>query len=139
MRQENLEMYVGAIYRLRETFGASVPLPELQKYFGFSLISIHEMIQKLQNQDYVTYARYRGVSLTSKGEQVAVALIRRHRIWERFLTDQLNVPINQVHAIADALEHAAPEMVTDRLARLMGDPSNCPHGSLIPPANETFS
>lgn len=129
-------MYMGAIYRLRETCGNEVPLPEIQKYFGFTLISIHEMIQKLHNDGYVNYARYHGVTLTDKGEQVALALLRRHRIWERFLADELHIPADQVHTIACSLEHAAPEAVTERLAGRLGQPEACPHGSLIPPSRE---
>lgn len=136
MRQENLEMYVGAIYRLRLTDGAEVPLPEIQKYFGFTLISVHEMVQKLQNTGYAQYERYRGVKLTPKGEQVAEALLRRHRIWERFLADELGIPAAEVHPIACSLEHAAPEIVTERLAERLGQPAACPHGALIPPQAE---
>ncbi|MCA1954418.1 MAG: metal-dependent transcriptional regulator [Anaerolinea sp.] len=132
MQKENLEMYVGVIYRLRADANTPVPLPKLKAYFGFTLISIHEMIQKLEGAQLVHYIRYKGVTLTAQGEQIAAALIRRHRIWERFLNDQLGIPIEQVHEIADALEHAAPELVTERLAALLGEPESCPHGSHIP-------
>jgi len=136
MQQENLEMYMGAIYRLRETSGSMVPLPDIQKYFGFSLISVNEMVRKLQKFGYVTYERYHGVQLTTKGEEVASALVRRHRIWERFLTDFLKIPVDDVHTVACSLEHAAPELVTERLSNILGQPDACPHGSLIPPSRE---
>lgn len=132
MRQENIEMYTGAVYRLRTNSQSAVPLHEIQKYFGFSPISVHEMIVKLQQDGFVDYTRYHGVTLTDKGEQIASALIRRHRIWERFLVDQLHLSGPQVHEIACELEHAAPEIVTDQLAVLLGQPEACPHGSTIP-------
>jgi DtxR family Mn-dependent transcriptional regulator len=75
------------------------------------------------------------VLLTPAGEKIASALVRRHRIWERFLTDMLDVPEDMVHPVAGQLEHAAPELVTERLAALLGQPDCCPHGSTIPERN----
>ncbi len=134
MGQEHIEEYLGVIYRLRE--GANIPLPlaRMQEHFNYSLISIHEMIQKLESQALVIYTPYHGVVLTRSGEKIATALVRRHRIWERFLADSLKVPEEIVHAVAGQLEHAAPELVTERLAELLGQPEECPHGSVIPGA-----
>ena len=132
MLQKHAEEYLGAVFRLRKGSGVPLPLPRLQAYFSFSPISIHEMVQKLEEQGYVVYIPYRGVVLSAAGEQVAAALVRRHRIWERFLTDMLAIPADSVHQVADQLEHAAPELVTERLAQILGQPDACPHGSLIP-------
>ena len=132
MTQKHAEEYLGAVFRLRKGPEDALPLPRLQAYFGFSPISIHEMVQKLAEQGFVVYIPYRGVVLSKAGEQVAAALVRRHRIWERFLTDLLAIPADSVHQVADQLEHAAPELVTERLSRLLGQPDACPHGSLIP-------
>ena len=134
MGQEHIEEYLGAIYRLREQPDMPLPLSQLQLYFGFSPISIHEMIQKLEAQGMVEYLPYRGVLITSAGESIASGVIRRHRIWERFLTDVLEMTWDQVHEVAGQLEHAAPEMVTERLAVLLGQPNFCPHGGAIPHA-----
>lgn len=136
MKLENVEMYVGAVYRLRENPATPLPLSQLRNYFDFSPISIHEMVQKLETEGLIHYTPYRGVILTPAGETMASAMIRRHRIWERFLTDQLGISTDQVHDIADQLEHAAPDMVTERLAEMMGAPDTCPHGGVIPPANK---
>lgn len=102
-------------------------------------VSIHEMIQKLSQRGWITYYPYRGVILTGQGEAVAIALLRRHRLWERFLTDMLNVPWAEAHDIAGALEHAAPESVTERLSTLLGDPVSCPHGVPIPPSKRAYA
>ena len=91
------------------------------------------MIVKLEAQALLIYQPYKGVLLTEKGEQLAASLIRRHRIWERFLVDTLNFLPEDVHNLADQLEHAAPEEVTNRLSEFLGNPELCPHGSLIPP------
>lgn len=133
MQQDRVEEYLGAIYRLRSEPETPLPLSELKEYFGFSPVSIHEMIQKLDNQGWVVYHPYRGVTLTGQGEASALALLRRHRLWERFLTDVLEIAWDQAHVIAGRLEHAATDPVTDRLARFLGEPDHCPHGAPIPP------
>ena len=134
MGQEHVEDYLGVIYRLREGAGTPPPLARMQEYFNYSLISIHEMVQKLESQALVSYTPYHGVVLTDSGEKIATALVRRHRIWERFLTDILKVSEDVVHTVAGQLEHAAPELVTERLAELLGQPDACPHGAVIPSA-----
>ncbi|MBN1875367.1 MAG: metal-dependent transcriptional regulator [Anaerolineae bacterium] len=136
MVRERFEEYLGAIYRLREAGDVPLPLSQLVDYFNFSPVSVHEMVQKLADRMWVTYHPYRGVILTPEGEDIARALLRRHRLWERFLTDMLQLPWSEVHHIAERLEHAAPESVTERLAGLLGDPEHCPHGSPIPPYRE---
>ncbi len=133
MSSQAVEMYIGAIFRLRASPSTPVSLRKLKEYFQFSPISVHEMIQKLEAQSLLTYLPYKGVYLTPQGEHLAASLIRRHRIWERFLVDALDFSPNEVHLIADQLEHAAPEEVTNRILNLIGDPEACPHGQTIPP------
>jgi DtxR family Mn-dependent transcriptional regulator len=132
LRKESVEEYLGAIYRLQEMTAAPLPLSRLQILLKVSPISIHEMVQKLEKEALVEYVPYRGVTLTDAGMRVAMALVRRHRIWERFLTDSLNIEWDKAHELAGELEHAAPESVTERLADFLGDPQQCPHGSQIP-------
>ncbi len=136
MIQESVEDYLAAIHRLRESPQTAVPLSALQAYFGFSRVSIHEMIQKLKRHAYLDYEPYHGVRLTERGEQVAQALLRRHRLWERFLTDLLAIPWDEAHEIAGQLEHAATEKVTERLAALLGNPEACPHGGPLDPGKD---
>lgn len=136
--RECIEDYLGAIYRLRVAPESPLPLSALGEYFGFSPVSIHEMVQKLSQQGWINYYPYRGVTLNARGEAVALALLRRHRLWERFLTDMLDVPWAEAHEIAGTLEHAAPESVTERLSALLGDPVSCPHGVPIPPSECTY-
>jgi DtxR family Mn-dependent transcriptional regulator len=135
MRQERVEEYLGAVYRLRGDPDTPLPLSQLTEYFGFSAVSIHEMIQKLDREGLVNYHPYRGVTLTEEGETSAKALLRKHRLWERFLTDVLDISWDEAHVIAGHLEHAAPSKVTERLARFLGEPESCPHGGPIPPAH----
>lgn len=133
MLQERVEEYLGAIYRLRADPETPVPLSELTGYFGFSPVSVHEMVQKLDDRGLLKYHPYRGATLTEDGEAAARALILRHRLWERFLTDVLHMDWEEAHAIAGRLEHAVSETVTERLADFLGGPDACPHGASIPP------
>lgn len=136
MIRERAEAYLGAIYRLRADAETPVALSKLGEYFDFSPVSIHEMVNKLADQGWLVYHPYHGVMLTERGEEIAAALLRRHRLWERFLTDVLEIPWGEAHEIASELEHAASEMVTERLAAFLGRPAYCPHGGPIPPLSE---
>jgi DtxR family transcriptional regulator, Mn-dependent transcriptional regulator len=133
MRLERIEEYLGAIYRLRADAETPVPLAQLTAYFEFSPVSVHEMVQKLEAAGRVTYHPYKGVTLTAEGEEMALSLLRRHRLWERFLTDKLALSWDEAHEVAGNLEHAATEGVTERLATYLGEPDACPHGAPIPP------
>ncbi len=136
MVREAAEDYLGAIYRLRRGREVPLPLSALQERLALSAMTVHEMVQRLVAQGWAVYHPYRGVTLTESGEALALALVRRHRLWERFLTDWLGVPWDEAHEVAGRLEHAAPETVTERLAQLMGYPDQCPHGGPIPPHGE---
>ena len=135
----SIEDYLGAIFRLQNTSGEPLPLGVLQDFFGFSPISIHEMVQKLAQRGMADYQPYRGVKLTSFGRETAEALVRRHRIWECFLANELRVPIDKAHILAGDLEHSAPDWVTERLFTHLGEPGFCPHGSKIGESNQLVS
>ena len=137
MLQETVEEYLSTIYRLRTDPETPLPLSRLSDFFGFSPVSIHEMIQKLNDRGWVRYHPYRGVLLTESGEEAAQALLRRHRLWERFLTDILEIPWDDAHRVAGSLEHAATDLVMERLAAFLGQPDSCPHGAPIPPAKRS--
>lgn len=137
MAREAAEDYLGAIYRLRRGRETPVPLSALQERLRLSAMTVHEMVQRLTARGLTVYHPYQGVTLTETGEALALALVRRHRLWERFLTDWLGVAWDEAHEVAGRLEHAAPESVTERLATFMGNPEHCPHGGAIPPHSET--
>ena len=139
MQQDRVEEYLGAIYRLRDDAETPVPLSQLAQHFGFSPVSVHEMVQKLDSKGSVRYHPYRGVTLTEMGEEAAMHLLLRHRLWERFLTDILEIPWDEAHEIAGRLEHVATGLVTDRLATFLGNPQACPHGAPIPPRARSSS
>jgi len=126
MANEHSEEYIGAIHRLQEGSSAPLRLSVLRNHFHFSLISVHEMVQKLSDRGLLEYKPYSGVTLTDTGRNMAVNLIRRHRIWERFLTDRLDVALDQAHELAGSLEHAAPDWVTERLLQMLSEADHSP-------------
>jgi DtxR family Mn-dependent transcriptional regulator len=128
---ERTEMYLKTIHELADPFGL-VPVVALAEHLGISPISATEMIHRLEEQGFVQYIPYKGVSLTESGLQPAMATIRGHRLWERFLADILDLPWEEVHEMACALEHASGSAVVDALRSYLGHPSSCPHGNPIP-------
>ncbi|MBN1641792.1 MAG: metal-dependent transcriptional regulator [Anaerolineae bacterium] len=131
MLTSHAEEYLEAIYRLGGQ-AETVPLSTLAEYLELSAGSVNEMVRRLEEQGLVDYTPYRGVRLARDGLCKALAVIRRHRLWERFLTDMLGLPWDAVHHAACQLEHAASEEVTERLAVLLDNPQCCPHGRPMP-------
>ncbi len=133
MVTESAEEYLEAICKLGEE-GQPVAVSALAKYLKISSVSANEMVRKLVEQKLVLYEPYKGVSLTLAGQAQALAVIRRHRLWERFLTDVLGLSWDQVHEEACRLEHVTSPLVEERLAQLLGQPETCPHGHPVPTA-----
>ncbi len=131
--RESPEMYLKSIYQLAEG-DAPVPISMLSNHLGISPVSATEMIHRMEKQRLVKHVPYKGVTLTKRGLQQALAVLRRHRIWERFLTDRLGLPWEQVHEVACSLEHSVGPEVTELLAADLGEPTTCPHGNPIPSA-----
>lgn len=133
MVTESIEEYLETIYKLREE-GQPVALSTLAECLKISPVSANEMVRKLVEQKLVLYEPYKGVSLTPAGQAQALTVIRRHRLWERFLTDVLGLSWDQVHEEACRLEHVTSPLVEERLAQLLGEPGTCPHGHPMPTA-----
>lgn len=128
---ESPEMYLKSIFQL----GASdrpVPISTLAEHLGISPVSATEMIHRMVERRLVEHVPYKGVYLTQRGKIGALAVIRRHRLWERFLTDRLGIPWEKAHDAACQLEHSVGSDVTEPLATDLGDPNTCPHGNPIP-------
>ncbi len=128
---ESAEMYLKAIGELTLE-KPLIPISILADRLGISPVSATEMVHRIEDQGLVKHERYKGVSLTDDGRRRAMLVIRRHRLWERFLTDKLKIPWEDVHDLACRLEHAAGQRVTDALADYLAEPPICPHGNPIP-------
>jgi DtxR family Mn-dependent transcriptional regulator len=130
---ESIEMYLKSIREL-EVGECPVSISHLAQRLGVSSPSTIEMVKRLAEQNLVTHTPYKGVALTQNGRKRALNILRRHRLWERFLTDHLGLPWECVHDYACQLEHATSPEVTNALANFLGHPATCPHGNPIPDA-----
>ncbi len=97
--------------------------------------SVTDMLKKLAKKDLVFYQKYKGVSLTKKGKTIAMSIIRKHRLWECFLVDKLNFKWDEVHDVAEQLEHVNSEKLVNCLDKFLDFPKNDPHGDPIPDKN----
>jgi len=129
---ESIEEYLEGVYRL-EREGPGVTTSGLAAELGVAPASVSGMLKKLANDGYLEQVARGEVKLTQKGLEVAVRVLRRHRLAERLLTDVLGMGWEEVHSEACMLEHAISEKVEKRLIALLGDPQTCPHGQPIPP------
>jgi DtxR family Mn-dependent transcriptional regulator len=97
--------------------------------------SVTDMVQKLADKELITYKKYQGVELTDKGRLMALMIVRKHRLWEVFLVDKLDFSWDEVHDVAEQLEHIKSEKLTDKLDEFLGFPTEDPHGDPIPDKN----
>ncbi len=131
---ESAEMYLKSVAELSDV-GGVVPVTALAEYLSISTVSASEMIHKLQARGLVEHQPYKGVRLTREGVRMANAVLRRHRLWECFLTDQLGLSWEKAYEFACRLEHATDDEVSEALSSYLGSPQTCPHGNPIPTAD----
>lgn len=129
------ENYLKAIYHLSTGNQNSVLTSAIAGSLSTSAASVTDMIKKLSEKNMVEYERYHGVRITRKGEKVALSIIRRHRLWEVFLMDKLKFKWDEVHDLAEELEHVSSDELTKRLDAFLGFPKFDPHGDPIPDTN----
>lgn len=137
-RKENrsTEDYIKAVYQLGLE-GKPVSTSALAYRLGVRNASITGMLKALARRGLVRYKRYRGVSLSGKGERAALTIIRRHRLWEMYLVHFLGYAWDGVHQEAERLEHVTSPELERRLDRALGRPPADPHGDPIPGAGGT--
>ena len=128
------ENYLKAIYKLQEDDGIATN-QALAAMVEATPASVTNMLRKLTDTGYVEYEAYQGATLTSAGRNQAVALVRKHRLWEVFLVDKLQYDWDAVHALAEELEHIGGDELINRLDAFLGHPGYDPHGDPIPNAN----
>ena len=129
-----IQHYLRGVYKLGAS-GNRVSTTALAREMGVSPASASAMVKKLAALGLVSHAPYRGVSLTPAGEQVALEVIRHHRLLELYLAETLGVHVDDVHDEADRLEHVISEELEARIDRALGFPTHDPHGDPIPDAN----
>jgi DtxR family Mn-dependent transcriptional regulator len=136
----NVEDYLKAIFQLSsEDEEKKVGTNQLAEYLNIKPASASVMLKKLRTRELVSYEKYGRIGLTPKGWNIAVALIRRHRLWETFLHQKLNFTWDEVHELAHDLEHIQSEKLIRELDKHLGYPSHDPHGHIIPDEKGNFS
>ena len=126
------EDYLKAIYHKTTADAPVVSTTLLAEEMGAKPSSVTDMVQRLSEKSLVIYQKYKGVKLSDTGNTKALSIIRKHRLWEVFLVNKLHFSWDQVHDIAEQLEHIQSEALTDRLASFLGHPKTDPHGDPIP-------
>ena len=126
------ENYLKAIYSLSQKPNQGVSTNAIAKSLNTKASSVTDMMQKLAEKGLVSYKKYYGVQLTSSGQLIALNTIRKHRLWEVFLVDKLSFNWDEVHEIAEQLEHIQSSELTNRLDIFLGNPKFDPHGDPIP-------
>ncbi len=124
------EEYLQSLFWLQEA-GLAMTGANLARAMQLSAPTVHEMIGRLERDGYITRASDRSISFTGSGAEHAEGIVRRHRLIERFLTDVLGVPWDEVHEEAERLEHAMSPVLEERMRAAIGDAKTCPHGHPI--------
>jgi len=133
------ENYLKVIYMLARQNKGSASTNAIAEYLNTKASSVTDMIKKLADKKLINYRKYHGTSLTKKGETQALKIIRKHRLWEVFLVEKLNFKWDEVHVIAEQLEHVQSVDLTQRLDEFLGYPKFDPHGDPIPDVDGNIS
>lgn len=128
------ENYLKTIYHLTTVSDLEVSTNAIAEMMETKASSVTDMLKKLSEKDLVNYVKYQGVSLTKKGKLAATMIVRKHRLWEVFLVEKLDFSWDEVHDIAEQLEHIKSEKLINKLDDFLGNPTEDPHGDPIPNA-----
>lgn len=128
------ENYLKAIFKLASAEQQPVSTNAIAALLHTAAASVTDMLKRLAEKQLISYEKYKGVQLSPSGSKIATALIRKHRLWETFLADKLHFPWEEVHDLAEQLEHIQSDALTNRLDQFLGHPRFDPHGGPIPDA-----
>ena len=126
------ENYLKAIYHLSESGTKPVLTNDLAEAMKTKAASVTDMLKKLSLKKFISYKKYYGVQLTSKGRAEALLVIRKHRLWETFLVQKLDFAWDEVHEVAEQLEHIQSKRLIEKMDAFLGYPKTDPHGDPIP-------
>ena len=132
------ENYLKAIYHLENQSANGVSTNALAEEMQTKASSATDMIKKLAEKNMISYIPYQGVTLSNEGRAYAVKVVRKHRLWEVFLLEKLNFSWDEVHDVAEQLEHIKSEKLTDKLDEFLNFPKIDPHGDPIPDKHGNF-
>lgn len=129
------ENYLKVIYRLSQQKDRKVSITNIAEELGNGTPAVTEMIKKLTEKKLIEYDKKKGAALTEAGYDEAISIVRKHRLWEVFLSVNLGYRWDEVHSIAEELEHISDDTLADRLDKFLGYPEYDPHGDPIPKSN----
>lgn len=135
MFSQSEENYLKAIFSLQQKNDGGISTSSLADALNTKAASVTEMIKKLADKQLLDYQKYYGVELTKSGRKQALSVVRKHRLWETFLVDKLNFNWDEVHEIAEQLEHIRSPKLVEELDKFLGRPEFDPHGDPIPDIN----
>ncbi|MDN3670744.1 metal-dependent transcriptional regulator [Echinicola jeungdonensis] len=126
------ENYLKAIYHLSDEGKKSVSTNDISKELKTKPASVSDMLRRLSEKQVIDYRKYYGVQMTDEGKKSALQIIRKHRLWEVFLVEKLKFNWDEVHEVAEELEHVKSPILIQRLDDFLGNPKYDPHGDPIP-------
>lgn len=132
------ENYLKAVYHLSNAGELDVTTNSIAEEMDTKAASVSDMLRRLSEKEMVVYRKYQGVKISEKGKTAALQVIRKHRLWEVFLVEKLKFNWDQVHEIAEQLEHIKSPLLIQRLDDFLGHPKFDPHGDPIPDENGLF-
>ncbi len=133
------ENYLKAIYHLSNSGAEAVTTNALAEEMHTTPASVSDMVRKLSKKEVVHYKKYQGVNVSEEGKLIALRVIRKHRLWEVFLVQKLDFNWDEVHDVAEQLEHIKSPLLIQRLDEFLGFPKYDPHGDPIPDENGRFT
>ena len=125
------ENYIKAVYHLQQN-SANVTTNELAAELKTKPASVTDMLKKLKAKKLINYEKYKGFRLSANGNKLALSIVRKHRLWEFFLVEKLQFGWDEVHEVAEELEHITSKKLVDKLDDFLGNPQYDPHGDPIP-------
>lgn len=126
------ENYLKVIHRLSEATSEDISTNAVAELMQTKAASVTDMLRKLADKGWVNYQKYQGVRLSPAGEKIALSIVRKHRLWEVFLVDKMGFNWDEVHEIAEQLEHIESDELVQKLDAYLGFPKTDPHGDPIP-------
>jgi len=132
MLSKSIENYLKAIFSLSEHGNGNVSTNSIAKKLNTKASSVTDMLRKLTSKKLVNHEKYKGVKLTIKGKKIAANIVRKHRLWETFLVEKLHFNWDEVHDVAEQLEHVKSDKLVNFLDEFLEHPKFDPHGDPIP-------
>ncbi|CAM1359011.1 Iron (Metal) dependent repressor, DtxR family [Tenacibaculum litoreum] len=132
MFSQSEENYIKTMYHLAADYKKGISTNAIAKKLETKASSVTDMVKKLSEKNVVSYKKYQGVTLTDFGKKIAANIVRKHRLWEVFLVDKLNFSWDEVHEVAEQLEHIKSPKLINELDAFLDYPKRDPHGDPIP-------